>query len=147
MVGVQQRPCHSLKCSNYSSLILYPALVYSCMNINLACFSGFLPVILRSFGYGSLQTQLLTIPVYVCTGLSIVFWGALSDRLQKRGIPLMICFSIAAAGWIILLASKSQHLSFAGTFLIGMGTYPTVVLIQTWMNCTILGFTKRYYRS
>ena len=55
----------------------------------------------------------------------------------------MICFSICAAGWLILLVSKSRNLSYAGTYFIGIGAYPCVVLVQSWMNNNFIGFTKR----
>lgn len=118
--------------------------MYSCMNVSLASFGAFLPVLLRSFGYSTLKTQLYTIPIYVVVAASILAIGFLSDHFKKRGIFLILCCSIASLGWLLLLVSKSQKLSLAACFLIGLGTYPQVVLIQTWMNSNVLGFTKRY---
>lgn len=114
------------------------------MNVSLASFSGFLPVILKTFGYSALRTQLYTIPVYVVVAASILFFGFLSDHTRKRGIYLIACCILAGLGWLLLLVSKSRPLSFAACFFIGLGTYPQVVLIQTWMNNNVLGFTKRY---
>jgi MFS family permease len=116
------------------------------MNISLASFGGFLPVLLKSFGYSALKTQLYTIPIYTVVAASILVIGFLSDRFKKRGLFLILCYSIAGLGWLLLLVSKSLHLSFAACFLIGLGTYPQVVLIQTWMNSNVLGFTKRCVR-
>lgn len=113
------------------------------MNVGLASFGAFLPVLLRSFGYSALKTQLYTIPIYVVVGASILAVGFLSDRFKKRGIFLILGYSIAGLGWLLLILSKSQHLSLAACFLIGLGTYPQVTLIQTWMNSNVLGFTKR----
>lgn len=120
------------------------AFAYSCTNISLACFSSFLPIMIKLLDYSTLRTQLMTIPVYVVTGVFTIGICTFSDRIRKRGIFLIVSFLLAAVGWLILIVSESKHLSFAGTFLIGMGTYPTVVLIQTWMNTNIIGFTKRY---
>ncbi|KAK5453521.1 hypothetical protein LTS15_006706 [Exophiala xenobiotica] len=113
------------------------------MNISLTSFSGFFPVILESLGYSSVRTQLLTIPVYVCIAVVLVILGAISDRTKKRGIFLAMAFAVAAAGWLMLLLSTSKHLSYAGCFLVGMGTYPQVTLIQSWMSMNIIGYTKR----
>lgn len=133
--------CRPIACHKISNGL--QAFLYSCMNISLACFSSFLPIIIKSIGYSALETQLLTIPVYVVTGIFTILLGYYSDRSKKRGIFLIASFSIAAAGWLILILSNSGRLSFGGCFLVGMGTYPCVILIQSWMNCNIIGFTKR----
>lgn len=114
------------------------------MNISLTSFTGFLPVILKGLGYSAVQTQLYTIPVYVCTAVFLIIVCVASDKIKKRGIFLVLAFVVAAAGWLILLLSTSEHLSYAGCFLVGMGTYPQVVLIQSWMSVNIIGYTKRY---
>ncbi|KIW34299.1 uncharacterized protein PV07_01086 [Cladophialophora immunda] len=116
---------------------------YSCTNLSLACFSSFLPVILRSFGYSQLQTQALTIPVFFCAAVSAVGTSLASDRLQQRAHVLLACFVSMGMGWLILICSKSQHLSFAGCFFIGIGTYPSIIIGQVWLNNNTPGFTKR----
>lgn len=114
------------------------------MNISLSGFSSFLPPIVKSFGYSTLTTQLLTVPVYVATAISTLTMSIASDRLRKRGIFLMISFSVASLGWLLLLVNKSQGLSLAGCFLVGIGTFPPVVLIQSWQASNIIGYTRRY---
>jgi MFS family permease len=114
-------------------------------NVSLAAFSNFLPVMIKSFGYSALDTNLMTIPVWVCSGIFIVVTGMVSDRLQKRGIMLLISFAVASIGWIILLASKSQWVEFVGTLFIGNGTLPQAVLCQAWLNSNMIGYTKRYF--
>ncbi|KAF3402848.1 High-affinity nicotinic acid transporter [Talaromyces pinophilus] len=123
--------------------IWFYAFAYSMMNISLTAFSSFLPLIIKSFGYGSLKAQLLTVPVFICAGLSTLVIGFISDKMKRRGILLILGFATAAVGWIILIISKSTGLSYAATFLVGAGTYPTVVLIQSWQNSNVIGYTKR----
>lgn len=52
-------------------------------------------------------------------------------------------FSVAAAGWIILLASKSKWVEFFGTMVIGSGTLPQVVITQACMNNNICGGIRK----
>lgn len=120
------------------------AFFYSMMNISLTSFSGFLPVILRGLHYSSVRTQLLTIPVYVCIAITLILTGIASDKTKRRGVYLAGSFALAAAGWLMLLISKNRRLSYAGCFLVGMGTFPQVILIQSWMNVNVIGYTKRY---
>lgn len=125
-------------------LIDTPGFFYCMMNISLSGFSSFLPLIVRSFGYTTVTTQILTVPVYVATAISTIGFAVASDRLKRRGHFLTASFTIAGLGWLLLIVSNSQGLSLAGCFMAGMGTYPTVVLIQAWQTSNVIGFTKRY---
>ncbi|OKL55581.1 hypothetical protein UA08_09178 [Talaromyces atroroseus] len=68
----------------------------------------------------------------------------------QSGMLLKLLAGNASSAWIFDTTdpavdnSSSRNLSFGSTFLVGMGTYPAVVLIQSWMNSNIIGFTKRY---
>ncbi len=44
----------------------------------------------------------------------------------------------------MLLATPPPWVEYAATFLIGAGTYPTNVLLQTWYASNMIGYTKRY---
>ncbi len=118
-------------------------IIYCCLSVSLATFGSFLPVIIRSFGYSKLDAQLMTIPVYACAGVAVIALGWSSDRFKTRGVFLIGVFTTAGVGWLLLLVSRSQRLSFAATFLVGIGTYPSVIITQAWMNSTIIGYTKR----
>lgn len=123
-------------------------ILYCCTNVNLASFSGFLPLIIKSLGYKAVHAQVLTIPVFAAAFISTLFFGFASDRMKRRGGFLITCYVLAAVGWIILLVAgvERKHLAFGGTFIIGIGTYPTVILSLSWMNSNVIGFTKRFVR-
>ena len=101
-------------------------------------------MLVKNFGFSTLDANLLTIPIWVFAAIFIVATGFVSDRLQKRGWLLMACFAFASVGYIILLARPSTWVKFVATLFIGGGTYPQVVLLQSWMNSNMLGYTKRY---
>lgn len=122
----------------------FPVFFYSMMNISLSGFSSFLPLIVQSFGYSRVTTQILTIPVYIAAAISTIGLAVVSDRMRNRGNILTVSFAMAGLGWLFLIVSKSKGLSLAGCFFAGMGTYPTVVLIQAWQTSNVIGFTKRY---
>lgn len=135
---------HSSLLQNTFALLTLLVVLYCCTNCSLACFGNFLPIIIKALGYSSITAQVYTIPVYVCTAASLLIFGSFSDHLKKRGFLLCIAFLVASVGWLILLLSHSQRLSFAGTFLVGIGTYPCIGLSLAWMNSNIIGFTQRY---
>jgi hypothetical protein len=75
----------------------------------------------------ALRTQVMTIPVYCCAAVVTLIFGFLSDKYAKRGLMLVSAFH-CCDGLIFLLAGASTELRFAGTCLIGMGVYPSVIL-------------------
>jgi len=117
--------------------------IYGCTNVSLAAFGNFLPIIVKSFGFSTLDTNLLTVPVWFVTAIAIIVAGFVSDRLKQRGWLLMLCFAIASIGYIMLLARPSPWVQYTATFFMGAGTYPTSVLLQTWYASNMIGYTKR----
>jgi hypothetical protein len=55
-----------------------------CQDILLYGFSTFLPAILKSSGYDRLQSNLLTIPVYIAGAVIFIIAAVFSDRLMLR---------------------------------------------------------------
>lgn len=107
---------------------------------------SFLPLIVGSFGYSTLYTDLLTIPVWTFTAICVVFVGFYSDRIKQRGWLLCVCFAVTSIGLILLLAEPPKGGQLVAVFFIGAGTYPAVVLTQTWYASNMIGYTKRYQR-
>jgi hypothetical protein len=50
---------------------------------------------------------------------------------------------MACLGFIILIASRMPHLSYAGTFFAAIGVYSTVANNITWLNNNVEGVYKR----
>lgn len=74
-------------CQVYSSAyqLRHEKLTDSHQDILLYGFSTFLPAILKSSGYSSLQSNYLTIPVYVFGALCFYLVAFFSDRFTLRG--------------------------------------------------------------
>lgn len=73
----------------------------------LYSFSLFLPTILGGMGYEGTTAQLLTVPPYAVAATMTLLVGYWADKLQKRGIFNMACVSIAAVGFIMLIATSN----------------------------------------
>lgn len=65
------------------------AAIQFCQDILLYGFSTFLPSIIEAMGHTGIQTQYLTIPVYIVGGIFFVAFAYLSDRTQIR-VPVRI---------------------------------------------------------
>ncbi|PSN61237.1 MFS general substrate transporter [Corynespora cassiicola Philippines] len=70
--------------------------------------SSYLTLNLRSLGFGTFQTNLLTIPAYVLFIVQLLFWTWLSERVNERfliglvsqiwALPLLIAMEVLPAG-------------------------------------------------
>lgn len=52
--------------------------------------SHYLTLVLKSVGYGTFTTNLLTIPAYVIFILNLLFWNFLSEKLNERFLLCMV---------------------------------------------------------
>ncbi|KAI8951976.1 MFS transporter-like protein [Xylaria longipes] len=102
--------------------------------IPLYSFSLFLPTIISGLGYTSTQAQLFTVPPNFGAVLSVLFVTRMSDRVKARGPFMAVCCLIAAAGYIMLLATKNNAVRYTGTFLVAIGVFPNSALILGWLS-------------
>ncbi|KAI0526650.1 MFS transporter-like protein [Xylaria bambusicola] len=116
-----------------------PQLWFSCfiwffLLVPLYSYSLFLPTIINGLGYQSTQAQLLTAPPNVAAVFSVLIMTRLSDHTKARGPYMALNCVIAAAGYVMLLASKNNAVRYAGTFIIAIGIYPNSALIMGWLS-------------
>jgi len=113
-----------------------------CTNTYIYGISNFLPSIIQGIGYGNLQAQYLTVPVYVCGAVSSFAIAYLSDRYQRRS-PFMLFFGLfTLAGYAILLGSKTSGVLYFACFMVTFGGYVLLGLNIVWIN----GNTGPHYK-
>jgi len=76
-------------------LIYFLVAAYSGTIVASSSLTNFLPSITQGLAYSSVNTQLMTGPVYAVAFVSTIVFGYLSDRYQVRG-PLAISLSAIA---------------------------------------------------
>lgn len=79
------------------------------MNLTLGSVSGFLPTIVAGFGYTTARAQLMTVPPYAVALVFMLLLTTYSDRVQSRGIPVMVPFMLGIVGWAILMTVPAAH--------------------------------------
>jgi cation transport ATPase len=87
--------------------------------------STFLPTIVKSFGFDSILTQLLTVPIYfwaVGFYITISFW---SDKIQKRAVFMVPGGIAVAVGYAMLcgVPMNQKGVLYFACFLIVPGLY------------------------
>ncbi len=79
----------------------------------LTSLTNFLPAILRGFGWSAVKSQLMTVIVYACSFVTILFWARVSDKTGRRGLVIITNACVAALGYILLLTLKGSSGRFA----------------------------------
>lgn len=114
-----------------------------CQDILLYGFSTFLPSIIQSMGYNSLQAQYLTIPVYIVGGGSFLALSFLSDHLTLRSPFLVFANCIGIVGYAIILSPVSNAAKFFATFLCAVAVYNGPGMNLTWLNVNVAPHDRR----
>ncbi len=113
---------------------------------NLFCLtslSNFLPAILHGFGWSTVKSQLMTVIIYACAFVNIIFSARLSDKIRQRGLVVLVNSTIGAVGYILLLTLTNPSGRFAGACVVALGVYPNVVIVLTWTATINVGYTFR----
>ncbi|KAM7184249.1 major facilitator superfamily [Naviculisporaceae sp. PSN 640] len=114
-----------------------------CQDILLYGFSTFLPSIIESMGYDRLQSQYLTIPVYIFGGLCFLILAYISDRLCIRGPFVAFANIFGIVGYILILCPTANGVKFFGTFLCAIAVYNGPGLNLTWLNVNVAPHYRR----
>ena len=107
--------------------------------------SSFMPLIIKSFGFSTVATQLLTMPVYFWASAGYTFVSWLSDRCKTRYFFMVPAVLVTAVGYAVNLgvgAGQRGALYFS-LFLIAPGIYIIVGINATWLLNSHAGYHKR----
>lgn len=95
--------------------------------------TNFLPTLVNNFGYGTIETLLLTVPPYVLTAIVCLLNCWYSDRTSVRSPSIIIPNLVAAAGIIITVASTNTAARYFAIFLMLPGTFGCMQISNAWM--------------
>ncbi|KAJ8503488.1 hypothetical protein ONZ45_g10819 [Pleurotus djamor] len=114
------------------------------LNSALASIAAFLPTIMQTFGHSGAISQLLTVPPYAVAAVILISFSYMSDKLQTRGIFIIIATCIAGTGYLLLLiVTSNQRVRYFATFCITSGSYTTIGTLIAWLAHNLGSETKR----
>lgn len=100
----------------------------------VASLANFLPTLVQSFGFGTIETLLLTAPPYVLTAAACIGLSWFSDKTSKRSVFILFPTLVAMAGIIITFATVNVAARYFSIFLMLPGTYGCFQISNAWMS-------------
>ncbi|KEZ46551.1 Uncharacterized protein SAPIO_CDS0346 [Scedosporium apiospermum] len=118
-------------------------LMYFALVVPIYGYAYFAPAIIQTYGYGSIQTQLHSVPPWaVSFGVSMIV-AFLSDKTQHRAGFAIGSICICVTGFTILLAGSNRDLKYGALFLAVSGAYTTAPILACWFNMNLGGHQRR----
>ncbi|KAG9122129.1 Glycoside hydrolase 2 (Mannanase, beta-galactosidase), partial [Ceratobasidium sp. 392] len=119
------------------------ALLFHGFAFVLYSLSLFLPTIIAGLGYASWEAQLLTVPPYALSAISIGVTVWLASVYNRRAIFIAGAAVIAIIGYILLLATNSAGRQYVGVHFACAGVYTGNALLLSWPGENVASQTKR----
>ncbi|GAM42081.1 hypothetical protein TCE0_043f15730 [Talaromyces pinophilus] len=111
-----------------------------CCLFGLAYFS---PSIVQALGYGTIKTQLLTVPPYACAFVVTLATAFVADHYKQRGISALITTSIALVGAVMALKGRSVGVRYTALILLVTGIYSAAPCLISWVPNNSAGHVRR----
>ncbi|GAA5861034.1 hypothetical protein JCM1840_003058 [Sporobolomyces johnsonii] len=99
--------------------------------------------IVATFGYTTIQTQLLTVPPFICAFIVTLFNGWFSDRYRQRGTCVIAMSLLAMVGYIMFYKSLKTSVRYTALFLAVTGVYATAPALITWLPNNSAGHYRK----
>lgn len=107
-------------------------------------YAYFSPSIINGYGYGTIQTQLHSVPPWAAAFGFAMLLAYLSDKTRHRFGYAVFAVCVAIVGFAILIAvHDNQPLEYAALFLVAMGCYSAMPIVVCWFNCNLGGHHRR----
>ncbi|GEM11802.1 MFS nicotinic acid transporter [Rhodotorula toruloides] len=102
------------------------------------------PTLIASFGqYTRAQSQLLTLPVYVCACAFVVGTSILADRQRTRFRYMMLDLILCLIGLVISISPAPTGAKYFALIVIACGAYGGLPTSVTWLTNNLSGQTTR----
>lgn len=109
-----------------------PPLMYFSCNVSFSSLPVFLPTILTSMGFSSINAQGLTAPPYFLAFIICIVTTYIADKTRQRGYMIITLSIIGGVGYVLLATVKSVGVRYFGVFLAAAGVFPAIANILPW---------------
>ena len=99
--------------------------------------TSFIPTLVKSFGYGKIETLLLVAPPYVFAAIIGLLISFSSDKFSERSLHIIFPIFFAMAGYIIAAGSMTLAARYLSLFLMLGGVYGSYNVALAWISSTL----------
>lgn len=110
------------------------AAIIFCLNTAFGSLPAYLPTILTSMGYTSLNAQGLSACPYLTAYVACLAASFISDKFRRRGILIIFFCCAGGVGYVLLATIHTTGVRYFATFLVCAGVFPAVALTFTWVT-------------
>ncbi|KZT35194.1 MFS nicotinic acid transporter Tna1 [Sistotremastrum suecicum HHB10207 ss-3] len=118
-------------------------IVYMSANGPLYGILFYAPTVVKSFGFDTADTQLMTIPPFVFATLVLLCTTYWSDRTGIRSPFIIFSLMLNVIGYSVLLSNIKWGGHYVGIYLVLAGGYSAFPVIVSWAGNNFAGHYKR----
>ncbi|KAF8809516.1 MFS general substrate transporter [Phlegmacium glaucopus] len=104
---------------------------YAMINISFQGLSLFLPTVIS---HPVVESQLRTVPPYLVSSVSSLFFAYISYRTKQRCLPIASSLLLLIIGYAIAISTTNPHARYAACFLSLAGGAPTGPMLAAWLT-------------
>jgi dipeptide/tripeptide permease len=111
-------------------------MIHFCCNFSFSGLSNFLPTIIQTMGYTSVNAQGLAAPPYFASFLCCIVAAIVSDRWGNRGFVVTFFAVLGTIGYLILTCVTDESKTgarYAGIWFATCGIFPALSINITWL--------------
>ncbi|RXG50457.1 hypothetical protein VDGE_09088 [Verticillium dahliae] len=112
-----------------------------CFHLSACSFNSFFPTVIKTLGFNTTVTLVMTCPPFIFAGAAGIFFGWSSGRLHERTWHITAGLTFAVAGFALAAASLNTAARYVACFIFAAGAYSVNSVIIGWASST-LGQTK-----
>lgn len=126
---------------SYFQLILYMGVDTPVYGISL-----FTPTIIKTLGYSSTHSQLLSVPIFIVATVFSIFQSYVSSYFGVRSPFLILDYLIMLVGYIVCITGdpvNHPRVIYAGSYICALGAYSAFPIVVIWNANNLAGSYKR----
>lgn len=120
------------------------ALMFMCSTMPAYAVGFFITIILRSMGFSTMMSLILTAPPFVFAAISCFAFASLGDKTRKRAPWLVVQACITMVGLLVTAYAKLHGARYFGLFLVNAGASGCVPGVLAYVSPPGHRFSKSY---
>ncbi|KAK2063710.1 major facilitator superfamily transporter [Colletotrichum caudatum] len=106
-------------------------------HLSACSFNSFFPTVVKTLGFSTTVTLLMTCPPFIFAGAAGIFFGWSSGRLHERTWHITAGLGVAIVGFVTASATLDTAARYIACFIFAMGAYSVNSVIIGWASSTL----------